>query len=71
MVNEKLTAKKLLLLVVALAILIPVAYALFLAIVLLTYQLLGFYSVILSTSIIIVPLLLATAYTLKKRRREK
>ena len=71
MANEKLTVKKLLLLVIALAILIPVAYGILLAIILLTYQLIGFYSVILGLSIIMAPLLLETAYTLKKRRTKK
>ena len=70
MANEKLTVKKVLLIVVLTAIALVPAYALHVAIVLLTYPFIGFYSVILSLSIIIVPLLLATAYTLKKRRTE-
>ena len=68
MANEKLTAKKLLLIVVLTAIALVPAYGLFLVIVFLTHPLIGFYSVILGTLIITVPVLLATAYELKKRR---
>jgi len=71
MTNQKLTAKKgLLIVVLTMASVVP-ACVLYFAIILLTYPFMGFYSAILSISIFVVPLLLAIAYTLKKRRTEK
>ena len=71
MADEKPTAKKgLLIVVLTMAAVVP-ACALYFAIILVTYPFIGFYSPILSISIFVVPLLLAIAYTLKKRRTEK
>ena len=72
MADEKLTAKKVLLIVVLTAIAVPPACVLYFAITLLTYGSIGPYSPILGVAIVGgVPLLLATVYTLKKRRTEK
>lgn len=73
MANEKLTVKKVLLIVVLAIVACGPGLALYLGIILLTYPFIGVYAPILSLSIIAVPLLLATAYTLKrstKRRTE-
>ncbi len=70
--DEKLTAKKVLLIVVLTAIAVPLACVLYFAIILLTYKRIGFWSPILGVAILGgVPLLLAVAYMLEKRRTEK
>jgi membrane protein YdbS with pleckstrin-like domain len=71
MADEKLTADKVLLIVVLTIAAVVPGLALYFAIFLLTYPFIGFYAVILSISIIVVPLLLATAYRLKKWRTKK
>jgi len=67
MVNQELTAKKVLLIVVLTIVACVPSLALYLGIFLFTYPFIGAYAPILSLSIIAVPLLLATAYTLKRR----
>jgi len=72
MADEKLTAKKVLLIVVLTAIAVPPACVLYYLILFFTYPFIGFYSLILSPSLVGgVPLLLAIAYNLEKRRTEK
>jgi len=71
MADEKLTADKVLLIVVVTIVGVVLACALYFAIFLLAYPFIGFYAVILSILIIVVPSLLATAYSLKKWRTKK
>jgi hypothetical protein len=72
MADEKLTAKKVLLIVVLTAIAVPPACVLYYLILFFTYGSIGPYSPILGVAIVGgVPLLLAIAYNLEKRRTEK
>ena len=67
--EETFSVKKILAIVVLTTMAVVPGCALYFVIILLTYPFIGFYSVILSLSIIVVPLLLATAYTLKTRKK--